>query len=477
MIKPVGSFWQALLLVIVLLGCTVGPKYVPPCMQLPCEWHSNASEGMVCASPDCFLWWHYLNDPELNSLIDRAALQNLDLSIAATRLLEARRMLKGKCADFIPHVDGSAGYGHAQYNKKTAHDLIGCFPKHHHGTKSIDFFEVGFDADWEIDLFGMTKHEVNALKAKMDSSQEDYCHIWITLSAEIARNYVELRGLQQRLKVIENNIGAQKETIQLTEGLIKTGFGSVIDQKQADEQLHLLAAQAPLIQQSITKAIHRLSILVGYAPGDLFCELCESRQLPCLPYQKPIGIPSELLRRRPDIRRAERDLAAATERVGVAVAALFPRLSLHGFVGEIASLCSGSFTWYAGPQLLVPIFNSKLLKEDVELNKIKVQQACYEYQKTVLEALEEAENAIASFHYELERNKSLALAQQASRDAYEQTFQLYQNGLKDYLEVLIANRSFLSAEDSFLQSQMELLFHYIALYKALGGGWDIPCCF
>ena len=329
----------------------------------------------------------------------------------------------------------------------------------------------------EIDLFGMKKHEINALKAKIDSSEAEFCHIRITLSAEVARNYIELRGLQQRLKVMARDIDAQKETLQLTTNLIDFGFADAVDQMQAEEQLSLLSAQKPQIELSIHKTIHRLSLLLGYTPGHLFDELCEPCMLPSLPCETPIGIPSELLRRRPDIRKAERELAAATELVGSAVAALFPRLSLQGFIGDISTLCSGSFTWFADSQVLFPIFNSKLLEQDVAINKIKAGQALYEYKKTVLAALEEAENAIASFHYERERNRSLKQAQETSKEAYELALQLYRSGFKDYLEVLITHRSLLSAEDAYLQSQMELLFHYISLYKAIGGGWNViePC--
>lgn len=467
-----SCFLLIALLTTVLVGCMVGPKYEEPIMEIPCEWHSNMSEGMHLESSDCFVWWESLNDPLLDSLIERAACQNLDLYIAATRIREARLEEKGGKANLYPRLDGSATYGHALYNQKMLNRVVGdnCHKKLDK-KKNINFFEFGFDAEWEIDFFGMQAHEIKALKAKIEASQEDFCHIWVTLSAEVAKNYIELRGLQQRLEVINKNISAQKDTLQLTQSLITAGFAGTIDQRQAEEQVHILAAEKPQIELSIRKAIHRLSILLGYAPGELFCELSEPCMLPSLPYQKPIGIPSELLRRRPDIRKAERDLAAATERIGSAIAALFPRLSLTGFIGDIGALGTNGLTWFAGPQLLAPIFNSRLLKQDVDFNKIKTQQALYEYQKTVLEALEEVENAIASFHYELERNQNLAQALKASQDSYQMTYQLYKGGPKNYLDVQLSNRSLLAAEEAFLQSQTELLFHYIALYKALGGGW------
>lgn len=461
------------ILLSLLTGCTVGPKYETPSIPVPTEWHSQLCEDTLGDSPDCFLWWEALKDPVLNSLLEEAAMQNLDLYIAGMRILEARAQLKGGSSGFYPHIDGSAAYGHAQFDQKILKPVLGsdCSGRH---KRHVNFFEAGFDAEWELDLFGITRHEICALKARMESSEEDFSHIWVTLSAEVARNYVELRGLQWRLEVLKNNMNAQRDTLELTQGLVKSGFASLIDEREAEEQLHLLSGQKPLLELSLSKTIHRLSVLLGRAPGELFEKLIPICSLPCLPCQKPIGVPSELLRRRPDIRKAERDLAAATEDVGTAVASLFPRLSLNGFVGDIGTLCTGgSLAWFAGPQLLVPFFNSKLLRQDVEVNQIKAQQALYNYQKTVLEALEETENALSSLHAEKERNQHLFNAQKASQEAYDLTMQLYQRGMKNYLEALVLQRSMLAAEDSYLQGQVQLLLHYISLYKALGGGWDI----
>lgn len=352
--------------------------------------------------------------------------------------------------------------------------MLGTSRHHKKGNRNLNLFEAGFDADWEIDLFGYNAHKTKALQAEAQASEAAYCDVWVSLSAEIARNYVELRGAQQRLSVIVRSVDRQKETLQMIEGLTQTGFSSSLDHKQAMEELSVLQAQKPQIEFDIYKSIHRLSILLGYVPSALLCELIEPRDLPSLPCYKPVGIPSELLRRRPDIRKVERELAAATEHVGSAIAGMFPRLSLNGFIGELGTFSANSFTWLAGPQLLMPIFNSRLIEEDIKFSKIKACEALYIYQKTVLEALEETENAIASFHFELERQVYLERAHESSRESHELTEQLYERGFKDFLEVLITNRSQLSAEDNHVQSQVQLLLSYISLYKALGGGWK--CC-
>lgn len=463
---------------VLFVGCTVGPKYMPPEVDVPCEWHSEVSDGMHTEPVDSYAWWESLNDPTLTSLIERAACQNLDLHIAATRVLLARAEHKGKKGDLLPHVDATVNYDHVYYSKDAlVNGLLGtACPIKKHVRRNVDFFELGFDAEWEIDLFGMTAHELSALKAMAEASEESLCGIWITLTAEISRNYVELRGLQQRLDILQRNIETQQKGVGLLNQLFERGIASEFTLKQAEGDLITLSVQRPLLELGISKAIHRLSILLGYNPGELYCELTDCRTLPLLPDCKPIGVPSDLLRRRPDIRKAERELAAATERTGSAVAALFPRFSLRGFVGDISTHAGSIFkpasaTWVAGPQLLVPIFNSKLLLQDVEYNKIQTRQALYEYQKTVLEALEESENALASYHAELQRSQHLDEGYRNSQRALELIQDLLQRGLKDYQEVLTVTKSRFAAEDALMQSQVDLLMHYISLYKALGGGW------
>lgn len=462
-------------------GCTVGPRYEPPQMEISDEWQTPPSKGMSAAQLDCFLWWESLNDPILNSLLQRAAQQNIDLLIAGSRILEARLMRKGKEAETYPQVDASLTAGHLYWSKDLLKKGILGDCASHHAKRNVSFFEAGFDADWEIDLFGFHRHQVSAAEAKVEAAEASLCDIWVSLSAEIARNYIELRGLQHRRKLVDRHIEGLRDSVHLTQELLTIGIDSEIDAIQAKVLLSQLAAEKPLLDLSIDKTIHRLSVLLGYPPGDLFAELCDAQAIPCLPCEKPIGLPSELLRRRPDIRRAERDLAAATEEVGTAVAALFPRFSIFGFVGEIGthlrSLTNGNgATWFAAPQLLFPIFNSRLLQQDVKFNQLQARQALFEYQKTVLAALEEVENALAAFRYETERYDQLSRAKSLSREAYQLNRDLYQKGIQDYLTVLTSHRSLLAAEEADLQSEISLLMHYVALYKALGGGWDVAQC-
>ena len=413
-----------------------------------------------------------------------AAEQNLDLKIAAIRVLEARAEANAKKGDLYPHIDGSANYGHVYYSKDALiNGLLGtALPVDpNHVKRNVNFYEVGFDAEWEIDFFGLTAHEIAALKAHEEAVQETLCGVWVTLSAEIAKNYIELRGLQQRLQIMKNAIDTKAQAMELTQELLERKVVNESDYSLIQAEWSALKAELPSIELSIARAIHRISILLGYSPGDLYDCLSTYYPLPELPCQFSIGIPSDLLRRRPDIRKAERELAAATERVGSAIAELFPRFSLLGFLGEISTKAGSLFTpnsatWYAGPQILVPIFNSRLLLQAVNYNKLVTQEALYTYQKTVLEALEESENAIASFRLEKECLQYLVDAYQYNQNALGFAEELYQRGVNDNFEVAKAKQSLFSAEDAKIQSQVSLLLNYVSLYKALGGCWDDNCC-
>lgn len=477
-VKMKKQYSSYLMFCSLLSGCTVGPVYTPPEDATPAEWHSHIPSEMNSCSPDDLVWWENLQDPLLNQLIENAASQNLDLQIAATRVLQARTEANAKKADLYPHIDGSVNYGHASYNKNALiNGLLGKSKSCHHGRRNINYYEIGFDVEWEIDLFGMTKHEIAAMKAHEEAVQESLCSIWVTLSAEIAKNYIEMRSLQARLEILQRTIKAQDEAIDLTQELLSRGVVNEIELGKAEAESSILRAQAPILEMGIDRAIHRLSILLGYTPGELYECLIVASSLPRLPTEMPIGMPSELLRRRPDIRKAERELAVATERVGSAVAGLFPRFSLNGFLGEISTHAGSLFKpasaiWVAGPQLLIPVFNSRLLMQDVEYNKIATQEALYNYQKVVLEALEETENAIASYRYESERFKNLDDAYTKYQKNEQQARQLYQEGVHDNLMVIEATKSVLNSEDVVVQSQTNLLLNYVYLYKALGGTWE-----
>jgi NodT family efflux transporter outer membrane factor (OMF) lipoprotein len=467
-----------LILCVLFSSCTVGPVYILPEVGMPVEWHSDIPEKMNTCSGNDLAWWETLQDPLLNQLIACAALQNLDLQIAAARVWQARREANAKKSDLYPHIDGSVGGGHIYYSKDAlVNGLVGtAAPVKSHVRRNVNYYELGFDAEWEIDLFGMSKHEIAALKAHAEAVEESLCSIWVTLSAEIAKNYIEIRSLQARLAILIRTIKVQTQANNLTQELLNRGVVNEMELCKAEAECSVLRAQFPLLELEIDRAIHRISILLGYPPGELYDCLIVASSLPKLPDEMPIGMPSDLLRRRPDIRKAERELAAATERIGSAIASLFPRFSLNGFLGEISTKAGSLFspasaTWMAGPQLIVPIFNSRLILQDVQYNKMATQEALYNYQKVVLGALEESENAIISYRYESERIQNLEEVYSRYRRAESLARQLYQEGVHGSLKVIDSAKSALNSEDVMLQSQTNLLLAYVSLYKTLGGTW------
>ncbi len=472
--KFFGRFKQCLLLFL-LTGCMQRQHNESPAIDLPCSWNSEISAGMQECAIDNYVWWESLHDPLLDSLIERAKLQNLDLYMAAMRILQAREALKGDKAKSLPHLDGSVSYDYVRFNQQTLNRVLDLH-KHDHHSRQLNLFELGFDVEWEIDLFGVNANKIKALKNQAEASEEEFHQIELTLIAEVARNYIELRGWQLKLQLIDKQIDLQNELSGLIFGLAYAGFVGDIEEIKSQEELHRLKATKPELELQIKKAIHRLSVLLGYSPETLYFELSEIKPLPDLPYQMPIAIPSELLRQRPDIRKAEKDLASSLALVNSAIAELFPRLTLKGFIGDFSVLGSNSFTAFAGPQLFLPIFNSKVLTQSVRINKMKAKETCYQYQKIVLEALEEVENALSHFNSDWKKNHALSQVLNFSQDAYMSTFQLYQRGFKDYREVVEAHRNLLDSQNIYAQSHIDLLVRYVSLYKALGGGWYDDWC-
>lgn len=457
-------------LLALLSGCALQDPYRVPALDVPCEWQT---ELPAVEKNECFNWWTHLNDPMLSALMLMASEGNLDLQISMMRVLQARTEANGKRGDLYPRLDGSFNCGHVSFNKKVLDSLVrkSCL-----NNNSLSFFEIGFDAEWELDFFGKTEHDIAALKAHAEAIEEDLSAVWVTLSAEIAKNYVELRGLQNRQQLLLEKVALQSQELSLNEELKSRGLIKAQDLNQIISTQSSVEAELPTLQLNISKAINRISTLLGYNPGELsdYLSCYQPLEIPC---NAPIGLPSELLQRRPDIRKAERELASATEKIGSAIASLFPRFSLWGFVGDVSTkggslFDSSSFTWGVGPQVVVPIFNSKLLLQDVEYNKLATQEALYTYQKTVIEALEEAENAIAAY---VAGETSLSLTQrssQAIQASLEHETELAQKGLSSTLSLITVKKQALAAQDAEIQEEVAQLLRYIAVYKALGGAWE-----
>jgi outer membrane protein, multidrug efflux system len=454
------------MILVMTTGCTSKNNEYSEEIPIPYDWHASKDSDIFNDDIPLTPWWQSLNDPILSSLIEQSNQQNIDVTIAIHKIMATRESRKGAEADQYPHIDATANIGGTQFNN---HILKAVGNSCNKKKDTLSFYELGFDAEWEIDLFRAKRHEVQATLAEEAVSCENLNDLLVTLHAEIGRNYIELRSYQCELRIIEETIDSLTTTQKLTQDLFTTGFIGVLDPLRIEQQLSLLKADRPLIQLSIDKSIYRLATLVGMPITELYNDLINPKELPSVPSNTPIGFPSQLLRNRPDIRRAEKTLAATTHRVDGAIAALFPRLSLRGFIGDITmQMNKPGLCWFAGAGLLAPIFNSREIHQNIDLSKINQQQAFNEYQKVVVLSIEETENAIASFHYELNRYDQLKIGLEIVEKRYQEITQLYNTGFKSYLELLEDQRAYLEMLELILKSKANATLHYISIYKALG---------
>jgi NodT family efflux transporter outer membrane factor (OMF) lipoprotein len=337
-------------------------------------------------------------------------------------------------------------------------------------------FKTGLDAAWELDLFGGTRRNIEAAQADVQASIEDRRDVLVTLASEVALNYVQLRGYQQEITIAQNNLKAQQQSADVVHKRYEGGFVSALDVANADAQVATMLSQIPVLETSAQQAIYNISVLLGQEPAFLLEELSPASSIPVTPPEVPTGLPSEMLRRRPDIRRAEAQIHSATALIGVAAADLFPKFNLAGSVSVQAdrpgNLRWPQRTWSFGPSADWQIFNAGRVWSNIEVQKALQQQAMLNYQKTVLTAFQDVENALVAYDKEQQRNKSLIDAVTANRKAVELSTELYTEGQTEFLSVLDAQRSLYSSEDALVQSIRNLSTDLISLYKALGGGWD-----
>lgn len=452
-----------------LAGCVTGPDYVRPEVDMPEEWHSALDAGVVPEDVSTLAWWETLDDPLLTSLIERAETENLDLRIAQARVREARAARTSVAAGRLPAVGASSSYT----VERTSEDAV--VP----GTdRTEDFFFAGFDAAWELDLFGRVARSVEAADAVTAAEVERLRDLFVTLAGEVALNYIEFRTAQARLDVAYRNINSQAETARLTRARYEAGLSSEFDTVRAEAQLETSRSQVPTLQTQRDLALYRLSVLLGAAPSALADELAAPAPLPAPPDAVPVGLPSTLLQRRADIRAAERELAAATARIGAAIAERFPQFTLTGILGAQSVGISGGMldaanrVWSIGPGVRIPIFEGGRIRANIQIQNARQEQALYAYEQTILLALEEVEGGLVSFSREQQRSAALARALQHNERSVRLARERYNKGLEDFLSVLTAELQAFVSEDQLLESRANVLINLIALYKALGGGWQ-----
>ena len=458
-----------LLTMVFLTGCAVGPNYQPPKAVAPGNWAEPTIGGTTNRSISLTHWWQAFNDPELDSLIGRALKANHDLRLATGRLHEARAQRAGGQWDLLPTLDGRAAYVDARSSQNAQ-----IFPI----TKiNTDTYDAHFDATWELDVFGGKRRGVEALDATVAATEADRHDVLVSVLAEVARNYVELRGYQRRLAIARDNIAAQQAALELTRTRFKGGISSQLDVAQAAALLAGTQSQLPVLRAATQQTLHRLAVLIGQPPAALLVELATENAIPPVPPEVPVGLPSELLRRRPDLRRAERQLAATTARRGVETAELFPKFSLVGTAGLQSLSFSDWFTggsryWSAGPTVQWRLFEFGRIRSQIKAANAREEQALATYERAVLLALEDVENALVNYAQEQDRRRSLREQVAANRQSVELANQLYSKGSSNFLEVLDAKRSLYRAEDDLAQSDRAVSINLIMLYKALGGGWE-----
>lgn len=462
---------------VILSGCTVGPDFKRPELVMPQHWANPVPECRK-TDPEFAQWWKSFEDETLDWLIDKALTDSLDLKLAVARITQARAANRQAVAQFGPKMNVSGSYKrHRDRTMVSAQSTAGAPPQAPAIEMIVDDqYQTGFDAGWEIDLFGGLRRSNEAGKAELEAATEALRNVRVTLAAEVARCYIELRILQKKMAIANDHRQARQHYARLIQQKYENGLASGLDAANARMQAAETAAQIPLLEADARQTIHKISILLGDYPGSLIQKLTPVTELPMVIPAVPVGVPSELLRRRPDIRRAEAQLHAATARVGVATADLYPKFTITGSISYLTNSLSSLFAstslyWFCGPSMDWSLFDSGRTKATIHVHEALEEQAALSYKQKVLSAVLEVEDALVALAKQEAHHKAMASAVQASRRSVQLAKQLYQAGETDFLHVLIAEQYLYNEEDAFAQSKGNISIHLISLYKALGGGW------
>jgi len=432
---------------------------------------TNGNRTNMAPAPASILWWRGFDDPMLNGLVDQAVTNNPDLRIATAHVLEARALRMGAVANLFPVAQAQAGW------TKSATSVDASPIPLTQQERELNLWSTGFDATWELDLFGHVRRSIQADTADLMATIATRQDVLVSLIAEVARNYFELRGAQRRLAVARENLDTERQTLDLTKLRGEVGRGSDLDVERSLARLKATEATIPPLEAAERQANYRLAVLLGERPGALDSEL---RPAAVATYAKalPIGDPAELLRRRPDVRAAERQLAAATARVGVATADLFPRVNITGFVGFLSGDVGRLFStspgndaraWSVTPAVSWAAFDLGSVRARLRATEAQSDAAAANYERVVLTALEDTENSLVAYRSQQARLKSLSEQAAASRRAADLAATQYREGVADFLVLLDAERTQLEAEDSLAQAETGVNVSVVAIYKALGG--------
>lgn len=472
---------SVLSLCLLLSGCLLGPNYRPPENAVCDEWHTECA----LENPPPVAWWELFSDPYLNTYIERAALFNNDILTAEANILQARAIRVMTASALFPQIAADLSATRTYFSKNGPVFSIGLggtspatgLPFQIQVPQIQNLYNALIDATWEIDIFGKTRRAVEAAEDQIGASIATRNDVLISVLAEVALNYMELRSAQRRGQLLDENIAYLEKIRNISASRLKAGYTNRLDLERVEAELAQTQANLPGIRAQIYQNIYALSTLTGALPEALLCELLPIEPLPCVPQTADVGLRSDLLRRRPDVRVAERKLAAATANIGVAVASFFPSFTFAADIGfqslSLRKLFQAkSVTWAIGGGVDVPLFQGGNLIGNLRLAEAKAVAAVYTYQQVVLRALKEAETALVSYTEELQASYDLALAVQRYDALVKLTRMRYTKGLVSLTDVLDVERQWNTSAQNLLTSETAALVDLITLYKALGGGWE-----
>ncbi len=452
-------------------GFKVGPNYGRPPAPVADKWIDADNPNVKSEATDYSYWWTVFNDPVLNELVYTAYEQNLPLKIAGLRILEARAQRGIAAGNLFPQKQQMTGaYSRDKFSDNSY--PFGEFP----GNREFDDWSAGFDAAWELDIWGRLRRGVEAADANLNAQIENYDDVLVILQAEVAAAYIQMRAIEERLALVRKNIALQEEALRIIERRFQGGVVSEIDVRQASAILAVTESLVPALEENHRKVQNALCILLGIPPRSLQEELGQPRPIPTAPPQVVAGIPAELLRRRPDVRRAERQAAAQSAKIGIATAELYPHIAITGTIAIQSEDFSDLYNWHSiagavGPGFRWNILNYGRIRNNIRVEDARFKQAVIGYQNTVLMANKEVEDAIVGFLREQQRVKSLGRAVHENEQALRIGLLLYDQGVVDYQRVLDSQRALVLQQDTLAESRGKIAMNLVAVYKAIGGGW------
>ncbi|KAF1053789.1 MAG: Outer membrane protein OprM [Stenotrophomonas maltophilia] len=457
-----------------LSACSVGPDFSRPQTASAERWASPRGDvpSQPASAPLEARWWTLYHDPLLDDLQHRVVAANLDLRVADAHLRQSRAIRQTLGGDALPSVDADASYQRRRNSEVGLTDASG-----KSGKDNFNQADAGFDLTWELDLWGRVRRELEAADAQVLASEESRRDVLVSVLAETARDYIQLRAEQQRAAIIDDNLAIARRSLELTQLRRADGVATALEVAEAQAQVATIESRLPDSQKRQARLINALGYLLGEMPGALNAQLAQAQPIPQAPQAVPLGLPSELARRRPDIRRAEANLHAATASIGVAKADFYPRISLNGTFGFQALQMSNFGDWNSrtfgiGPSLSLPIFEGGRLKGMLALREAQQQEAAIAYRQTVLNAWREVDDTLSDYNADQRQLASLDQAVEHGRTALENAREQYKAGAVDFLNVLSTQRELLAAQEQQVRSREAVALNLTLLYKALGGGWQ-----